>query len=413
MENPLLISISSEQETKSHRYYGSFLELVPLIITLTFLFTSIAFAQWEPDTRLTYHDSVSTTSYNNARYIAADSDGRVHAVWFERNRELGRYNIYYKRSTNSGTSWSSDLRLTNDPNGYSFPSIAISNDNVCLVSRWWMPASAHYFSFMRSTNSGITWSDDTTWFSAIGANHPTIAVADPYVYLVAWSSYGSSRNRLGYLRSTDMGVTWDPIQMLQELYNYRILQPALAVTGSNVHVVYWSFQLDSDFEIYYFRSTDYGASWNNEPVRLTNTPGKSRHPSIVASGTNVYMVWQDDRDGNDEIYYKRSTDGGSTWGPDNRLTNAVYASMHPSVVVSGTNVHVVWQDNRDGNDEIYYKYSTNQGSTWSADTRLTNDIHWSIFPSISVADTMVHVVWTDDRDGNPEIYYKRNPTGNY
>jgi hypothetical protein len=24
----------------------------------------------------------------------------------------------------------------------------------------------------------------------------------------------------------------------------------------------------------------------------------------------------------------------------------------------------------------------------------------------------VHAVWTDERDGNDEIYYKRNPTGN-
>jgi len=29
------------------------------------------------------------------------------------------------------------------------------------------------------------------------------------------------------------------------------------------------------------------------------------------------------------------------------------------------------------------------------------------FPS-----SKVHVVWEDDRDGNREIYYKRNPTGN-
>ncbi len=415
MANYVLKSIDSKKKTGSHTYCDSyFFRLVPLTLVVVFLFTSVAFAQWKQSTRLTFHDSVSTTSYNNARYVAADSDGFVHVVWFERNRELGRYNIYYKRSTDSGTSWSSDIRLSNDPDGYNFPSIAVSDGNVCLVGRWRMPASAFYASFMRSTDSGITWTDDTTFFGNIGANHPAIAVADSYVHLVFWSTYGSSRNRIGYLRSTDMGVTWDAMQMLLEEYNVRTLQPAIAVTDSHVHVVYWSFRMDQDFEIYYLRSTDYGTSWNSEPIRLTNAQGNSRHPSIVVSGTNnIHMVWQDNRDGNDEIYYKYSTNQGITWSADTRLTYASYDSHHPSIAVSGTNVHLVWQDNRDGNDEIYYKCSTDEGITWKPDVHLTNDIHWSIFPSIAIADTMVHVVWTDDRDGNPEIYYKRNPTGNY
>jgi len=33
-------------------------------------------------------------------------------------------------------------------------------------------------------------------------------------------------------------------------------------------------------------------------------------------------------------------------------------------------------------------------------------------PSIAVSGPAVHVVWWGDRDGNREIYYKRNPTGN-
>ncbi len=33
-------------------------------------------------------------------------------------------------------------------------------------------------------------------------------------------------------------------------------------------------------------------------------------------------------------------------------------------------------------------------------------------PSVAVSGSMVHLVWYDDRDGNFEIYYKRNPTGN-
>jgi hypothetical protein len=33
-------------------------------------------------------------------------------------------------------------------------------------------------------------------------------------------------------------------------------------------------------------------------------------------------------------------------------------------------------------------------------------------PSITASGLAVHVIWWGDRDGNREIYYKRNPTGN-
>jgi hypothetical protein len=75
-------------------------------------------------------------------------------------------------------------------------------------------------------------------------------------------------------------------------------------------------------------------------------------------------------------------------------------------------VHTVWQDNRDGNYEIYYKRSTDGGVSWETDTRLTNNTAGSWYPSIAVSGSIVHTVWSDDRDGNDEIYYKRNPTGN-
>jgi hypothetical protein len=50
--------------------------------------------------------------------------------------------------------------------------------------------------------------------------------------------------------------------------------------------------------------------------------------------------------------------------------------------------------------------------SWGADTRLTSDSAYSGYPSVSVSGQVVHIVWNDDRDGNPEIYYKRDPTGN-
>src|SRR3970040_1297733 len=92
------------------------------------------------------------------------------------------------------------------------------------------------------------------------------------------------------------------------------------------------------------------AQWQPD-VRLTNDPASSITSfnnawCIASSGNVVLVVWYDNRDGNYEIYYKRSTDGGVSWGSDTRLTNNTANSFLPSVAVSGSVVHVVWYDNR-------------------------------------------------------------------
>jgi len=105
------------------------------------------------------------------------------------------------------------------------------------------------------------------------------------------------------------------------------------------------------------------------------------------------------------------------WEPDVRLTyndSASYTSINNAwcVAATGDTVHVVWQDFRDGDYEIYTKRSTDGGSTWGADTRLTNNSAYSYAPSVAASGSNVHLIWRDNRDGNYEIYTKRDPTGN-
>ena len=45
------------------------------------------------------------------------------------------------------------------------------------------------------------------------------------------------------------------------------------------------------------------------------------------------------------------------WQPDNRLTNNSAPSEYPTITASGLVLHVTWRDERDGNAEIYYKRS--------------------------------------------------------
>jgi len=91
--------------------------------------------------------------------------------------------------------------------------------------------------------------------------------------------------------------------------------------------------------------------------RLSFTSAHSYYPAIaVDSLGNPHIVWKESTPGNTEIYYRKSTDQGSTWAALERLTWTSGNSGEPAIAVDSVgNIHIVWSDNTPGNLEIYYK----------------------------------------------------------
>ncbi|MCX6233593.1 MAG: T9SS type A sorting domain-containing protein [Bacteroidetes bacterium] len=205
---------------------------------------------------------------------------------------------------------------------------------------------------------------------------------------------------------------WEPDVRLTDnadsSLTYWGMTHSIAVSGDTVHVV-WYDKSDGNWEIYYMRSTDEGVSWETA-TRLTNDPAKSTSASISVSGSVVHVVWCDSKTGNSEIYYRRSTDGGTNWEEEMRLTNDLFNSYGPSVSASGSNVHVVWVDyDYDlGIWMIHYNNSTDEGISWEEEKWLSDNSYNAYNPSIASTGTDILCVWNDRRDGNLEIYSKHS-----
>jgi hypothetical protein len=378
-----------------------------IIIALIWIFLIVPrlSAQWQSDVRLTVYNSVKWTLYNNKWNIAADAGNILHVVWDDTRNSLG--DIYYKRSFDNGVTWTPDLNLSFDALSSGAACISSSGSNIYAAWTGWTDNDEIFFK--RSTNSGGNWTANLQLTTNGGFSEtPCLSSTGQYVHLV-WFDDRDGNNEIYYKRSTNAGVTWEP-DVRRTINGSSSRYPSVSSQGTFVHIV-WE---DYNGEVAYMRSTDAGVTWSAD-TNLSNTAAISSSPCISFSGSTVHVTWTDGPDNPFEIFYKRSTDAGVSWSANTRLTINSAVKGYPNIAAFGVNVHIVWQDFRDGAPEMYYKYSSNGGVTFSADTRLTNAPGNSQFGSLAYNNTYVHLVWLDERDGpsgSREIYYKRNPTGN-
>jgi len=300
-------------------------------------------SQWEPEIRLTNDAGISRLGENNSKQISVVGN-IVHVVWVD-HRNL-KAEIYYKRSPDKGVSWGSDVRLV---------------------------------------------------YSSGQSNWPAIACRDSIVY-VAWQDSRFGNEEIMIKRSINGGLNWsNDIRVTNDAANSRT--PAIYVNHYIVESVnlVWEDTRDGNSEIYYTRSSDGGNVFGAQ-LRVTNNSTSSVLPSISGSGYTSNIVWQENLDGNPEIYYIQNNNGA--WSGAVRLTNSSGNSQSPCIIRNNDFIGVTWYDYRDGNGEIYLKTSTNIGNNWSSDKRLTNQSAASARPSLDISGSNIHVAWEDYRDGH-------------
>lgn len=159
-------------------------------------------------------------------------------------------------------------------------------------------------------------------------------------------------------------------------------------------------------DIYVARLTA-GAHAFAAPVRLTTAGTDQCNPHVaLAPDGRLYVVWQDSARGNWDIFISSSADG-VTWSRAAQVTNSDGNETNPVLVVdrqSPSQAHVVWQDDRNGNSDIYVATSTNAFSG-STVTRVTTDAADQLDPDATVdGNSTILIVWTDWRNGNADIY---------
>jgi hypothetical protein len=181
----------------------------------------------------------------------------------------------------------------------------------------------------------------------------------------------------------------------------------IAVYQNNVYVV-WSDATTGNGDIYFKRSMDNGTTFDAaENISINNT-GSSVFPEISTIGNNIYIAWVDTTPGTNEILFRHSNNTGESFRGARELSKTLSVdgehAQFPKISATGSNVYVVWQDKVSGNYEIFLRESNDGGGKFSGVKNLSrNNTGDSISPQIASSGNNVFVVWADREQKKSEI----------
>jgi chitodextrinase len=178
--------------------------------------------------------------------------------------------------------------------------------------------------------------------------------------------------------------------------------PGIAVGSSDKLYVVWQDNRRGNWDIYMSTSAD-GINWSTG--KITDSNNNEINPAIAIGSTGrAAITWQDDRAGNQDIYVATSSDGFATKDVV-QITRDGFNQTEPAIAVGSDNtVYVVWTDSRSGSNDIYGAAS-NSGP-WT-NVPIVNKTGNQSSPTIAAetAGSILHLLWVDDTPGNKDVYY--------
>jgi hypothetical protein len=264
----------------------------------------------------------------DAQIVVDPADGRtLYASWLQN----GKSDTVVARSLDSGDSWTVVVADRTNA-GTDKPALAVRGPDVYVgfnhSQKVWV-ASSHDGG-RTFTATEVRQNAKLGWSLAGGAT----VTPDGNVYL-GWAGYSQNGGAKGPVtlyvsRSEDKGATWSntvltvsgaPPDCSAFACGWAYLGAQVTVASDEAGVVYalWNAgTVDKGPErIFFARSEDAGRTWS-AAAPLSTAPFGVNHafPALaVRAGGDVRALWMDDRTGGAwNVYQRRTTDGGRTWG---------------------------------------------------------------------------------------------------
>ncbi|MGI9156960.1 MAG: hypothetical protein ACR2FG_10030 [Marmoricola sp.] len=192
-----------------------------------------------------------------------------------------------------------------------------------------------------------------------GGSNPVVAVDDKGTAYVAWvSSYQNIKSTplpAHFLtRTSDQGKTTEVFQVspfaAENVNSFGGVDLEWSPEGGKdgtLHLVYEASRnpnVDSEADVFYRQSTDRGETWSDSKVINDDDPEQLFYSGIpqlsIAPDGRLDVAWFDTRSDpgvtSNDVYYAYSTDNGSSWSKNVRISDqsidrklGVYAELRP------------------------------------------------------------------------------------
>lgn len=238
---------------------------------------------------------------------------------------------------------------------------------------------------------------------------------------VVWEDhrdYGAEAPQVYFALSNDGGRTWGPDMRISRPFTTpgrldSATRPAVAFAADGSLFAVWEHHAGAataPADIYAARWN--GSSWD-VPQRVDAAPPRVRSlaPVIAGATAGLFVAWQDYRNGssNPDIYAARWSGGGWEEQP---VTTAPDMQIAPALAAEGERVHLVWQDARNGDHDVYMAFW--QGASWSQGIPINSAAERSPYqmaPSLANFNGTTHLVFLDNRTGYNELWSSVLPLG--
>jgi hypothetical protein len=394
---------------------------IVLLTSFVFMGLNLNFASSESiGGNVIVNDDPTGTSWQSLPDIAVDNNGKIHVVWLD-DRDASR-DVYYSNSTNGGASFNGSARVGDANDGGTplkvSPEIAVDSNGKIHIA--WHSHNGTTFNVYvaNSTDGGLTFKTN----SKIADNLPQIQlVPDIAVYgsnnvYVVWSDNRNSNSDIYFARSTDSGLNYGTNIKINDDAGSTVQGfSRVAVDSKGIIHVVWQDQRNGDFDIYYSNSTNSGVSFTaNKNIAGGTSANEVESYITVDNNDNVYVSYTNNTGGFSNISLTKSTDAGDTWSTAVQVNDVIWnaTQTYSSIAVNSTGkVFVAFEDNRSNptaiTPDIYIANSTNGGTSFGSDDIVNNDTGSNdhLLPKMAVGnDDSIYIIWADDRDSDYNIY---------
>lgn len=159
---------------------------------------------------------------------------------------------------------------------------------------------------------------------------------------------------------------------------------------------------------------DAGTGTAAAPVNVSGNAGRSERADIAVQGSDIYLVWQDDSSGQNEIFFAKSNNSGATFSEPVTIGKSEQggSSLAPDIAVSGDSVYVVWADyDSEEQSAVAFRSSNNRGETFGNTSIFGNYTGENADPHVAVVKGDIYVSWVTGAEFTGDLMLARSSDG--